>query len=184
MTSAAAGRRSATRSGWRSASAGGSCGRRCAAKNACKTCALGMGGQTRRHGQRGGPLSRGLQEVAAGDGRRHAGRHRAGVLRSATRIAQLQTLLAARAGIVRPADRSRSYAGPATRTTAPIAWDEALGRIADQLQAHAARRDLLLLQRPLVERGRLSAAALRPALRHQQRQQLLATTATRPAASA
>ena len=45
-----------------------------------------------RHGQRSRPLAGGLQEVAAGDGRRHAGRPRARVLRSATPSPSCETL--------------------------------------------------------------------------------------------
>ena len=52
--------------------------------------------------------------------------------------------------------------GRETRTTASITWDDALGRIAGKLKANDPGRRLLLRQRPLVERGRLPAAALRP----------------------
>ena len=41
-----------------------------------------------------------------------------------------------------------------------------------QARATSARRNLLVLQRPQLERGRLPAATLRPAVRHEQRQQL------------
>ncbi len=37
-------------------------------KNACKTCALGMGGQKGGNGQRNRQFSRGLQEIAASNG--------------------------------------------------------------------------------------------------------------------
>ena len=81
--------------------------------------------------------------------------------------------VAARAGMVRPAHHAALTPGPATRITASSPGTRRLDRVADKLRDHAARRDLLLRQRPLVQRGRLSAAALRPAVRHQLRQQLL-----------
>ena len=91
----------------------------------------GHGRPGRRHGQRGGPLARGLQEVAPGDGRRHAGAIQPRVLQHLL-ARPAAGVLAARAGSVRPARRSRCTPARATRITAPIAWDEALDRIADQ----------------------------------------------------
>ena len=83
----------------------GSCGARCAARTPARPARSGMGGQTRRHGQRGRPLARGLQEVAAGDGRRHAERHLARVLRPLFHRPTANPL-AARTGMVRPARRA------------------------------------------------------------------------------
>ena len=102
----------------------------------------------------------------------------------ATRIAAAANALAARAGVVRPARRRRSTPGRATRTTASIAWDEALERLADAAEGDAARAQLLLRQRPIVERGRLPAAALRARCSAPTTSTTAPTTAIRPAASA
>ncbi len=81
-------------------------------------------------------------------------------------------LLAARAGIVRPARRSRCCYTRGER----LLPADLVGRRARphrrQAEAARARRNVLVLQRPQQQRGRLSAAALRPPVRHEQRQQL------------
>ena len=141
-------------------------------KNACKTCALGMGGQKGGMVNEAGQLPRGLQEVAAGDGRRHAGGDQAGVLEHLLASPQLQAFSPREletCGRLVAAGRART---PGEQYYRPISWDDALGRIVAKLKATHARRNLLVLQRPQLERGRLSAATLRPALRHEQRQQL------------
>ena len=109
--------------------------------------------------------------MSAGDGRRHAGGHP-------------QRLLAAVFGARAAATSRRAnwkhcgrlvepvrYARETGRYT-PITWDEALETHRGQTSRHAARRNVLVLQRPQLQRSRLSAATLRPALRHEQRQQL------------
>ena len=85
-------------------------------RNACKTCGLGMGGQMGGNGQRSGAVPRGLQEVAAGHGGRHASRDLGRVLH-ALLDRPAAVLVAARAGSVRPAGhadlrRSRRLALP------------------------------------------------------------------------
>ena len=154
------------------------------AKNACKTCALGMGGQAGGMRNEAGPLARGLQEVAAGHGRRHAGGPRGPSSSRSYSHRPAAGALAARAGMVRPADARRCYAGPGdTHYRADRLGRGARRASPAQLQATPPDETLLLRQRPVVERGRLPAATVRPAVRHELRQQLLATTATRPAAS-
>ena len=142
------------------------------AKNACKTCALGMGGQAGGMRNETGPLAGGLQEVVAGDGRRHAGGPHARVLRNVTRSPSCRRCRRASwngaAG-----SRTPLYAGPGDTHYRAIAWDDALDRIVRPAADDAAGRELLLRQRPIVQRSGLPAAALRPALRHQLRQQLL-----------
>ena len=54
-------------------------------RNACKTCALGMGGQKGGMVNEIGIVPRSLQEKFAGDGCRHAARHRSELLASRTR---------------------------------------------------------------------------------------------------
>ena len=65
------------------------------------------------------------------------------------------------------------YAGPGDTHYRLVGWDEALARVAATAEAQPARPHLLLRQRPVVQRSRLPAAALRPAVRHELRQQLL-----------
>ena len=141
MTPAAAGRRSATRCAWRNRVGWRQLWRAMRAKNACKTCALGMGGQRGGMVNEAGPLARGLQEIAAGDGRRHAGRHPAASSSQHYSHRPAADAVAARAGMVRPADRRRCYAGPGDTHYRAIGWDEALDRIADQAASARARRD-------------------------------------------
>ena len=128
------------------------------------------GRPVRRHGQRGRPLPRGLQEVVSGDGRRHAGRGEADVLRDLFR--------APTADVYALPDRALRPARPASRAGEGLAALPAhrVGRRdgPDRREAagDAARPVLLLLQRPVEQRGRLPAAARRAALRHEPRQQL------------
>ena len=141
-------------------------------KNACKTCALGMGGQ------RGGMVNElgHFPEVCKKSRcRRWSPTCRApsaATSGSTYSPRELQQLLAARAGSLRPARRSRCST---RRETRPLHAD-LLGRGARphrrQAPRDAARRNVLVLQRPQQQRGRLSAATLRPAVRHEQRQQL------------
>ena len=130
----------------------------------------GHGRPVGRHGQRGGPLPRGLQEVVPGDGRRHAGRREADVLRDLL-LAPTADVHALSDGALRPA----RPAGGAREGFAALPADR-LGRRhgTDRQKAadHTARSDLLLLQWPFEQRSRLPAAALRAALRHEPRQQL------------
>ena len=126
-----------------------------------------------RHGQRGRPLARGLQEVAPGDGRRHAGR---ASRRSSSRATRSPSCARCRRASWNGAAGSPTplYAGPGD-THYRV---DRLGRGARPRSRRSCRRrrpdeQLLLRQRPLVERGRLPAAALRAAVRHQLRQQLL-----------
>ena len=134
----------------------------------------GHGRAARRHGQRGGPLSRGLQEVAAGDGRRHAGGDCSRSSFAPYSIAAAASAFAARAGRVRPADAA-ALRWPAARHYYRA---DRLGRgvstkIAAKLRGTPADETSSYVSGRCFERSRLPAAALRPALRHQQRQQLL-----------
>ncbi len=130
----------------------------------------GHGRPARRHGQRAGPVPRGLQEEPAGDGRRHAGRDSQRFL-AALLAPRVAAAFAARAGSVRPARR----AGALHPRHWPLHAD-LVGRCARADRRETAgdccRRNILVLQRPQQQRGRLPAAAVRPALRHEQRQQL------------
>ena len=81
-------------------------------------------------------------------------------------------LFAARAGSLRPADDAARCSSAQSQYYRPISWDDALRGIAGKLGADRARRKLLVLQRPQLERSRFSAAALCPAVRHEQCQQL------------
>ena len=140
-------------------------------KNACKTCALGMGGQKGGMVNEAGSFpevcKKSLQAMAA---------DMQGAIKpefwSTYSVPQLQAFspreLESCGRLVQPV-RARDRR---SNTTGRSRWDDALGRIVAQLQGRAARRDVLVLQRPLEQRGRLSAAALRPAVRHEQRQQL------------
>jgi hypothetical protein len=136
-------------------------------KNACKTCALGMGGQKGGMVNEAGRFPGGLQEVAAGHGRRHAG----GIqpeFWSTYSIAQLQKF----------SPRELESCGRLTAGVleqAAVLPADQLGRspLADRgkLRSRRARRTFWYFS-GRSERSGLSAAALRPALRHQQRQQL------------
>ena len=104
-------------------------------KNACKTCALGMGGQRGGMVNELGHFPEVCKKIAAGDGRRHAGRHPQRLLAARIRSAQLQQFspreLEACGRLVEPvALHARS--GP---YYTPISWDEALGRIVGKLRA-------------------------------------------------
>ncbi len=152
-------------------------------RNACKTCALGMGGQTRRHGQRGRPLPRGLQEVAAGDG----ADMQDGIAPeffARYSIAAAADAVAARAGMRAAGSSIRSTPARATRTIASIAWDEALDRLVDAAEGEpdptaasstpaAGRRT-----RPA------SCCSSSPGCTARTTSTTVPTTATRPAASA
>ena len=130
----------------------------------------GHGGPARRHGQRGGALSRGLQKIAAGDGRRHAGGDSRRFFLDVFNPA-VAAVHAARTRSLRPLD-----AATAVHTRRELLSADLLGRGTRtnrrQTAWHSGRRNVLVLQRPQFERGRLSAATVRPAVRHEQRQQL------------
>src|SRR5262245_20136839 len=139
------------------------------ARNACKTCALGMGGQAGGMRNEAGHwpevCKKSLQAMVAD--------MQKGLTPEFFRtysIAQLRTLTPRElewcGRLVSPL-----YAGPGDTHYRVISWDEALDRVASARSP--ARRPLLLRLGPLVHRGRLPAAAVRPPLRHQLRQQLL-----------
>ena len=148
------------------------CGRPCARKNACKTCALGMGGQAGGMRNEAGHwpevCKKSLQAMVAD---MQKGLQPEFFQRySHRRVADAD---APRAGMVRPTDRRRFTPAPTIRITASSTGTRRLTRVADKLRDNAAGPELLLRQRPIVQRGRLSAATIRPSLRHQLRQQLL-----------
>ena len=153
-------------------------------KNACKTCALGMGGQAGRHGQRGGPLSRGLQEIAAGHGRRHARGHPARVLRAPIRIAQLQAFSPRE---LESCGRltSRRAAEHGAQYYRPIAWDDAFEphRRASSKRS-SPDETLLVFQRPQLATKPAFCCNFSPGCTARTTSTTAATTATRPAASA
>ncbi len=107
-------------------------------KNACKTCALGMGGQ------RGGMVNelghfpevckKVLQAMVA-----DMQGPSAATSWQPIRIAQLQQLLAARTGSLRPADAAGASTRAATDYYRPITWDEALEQIAAKLRGTIRR---------------------------------------------
>ena len=110
----------------------------------------GHGRADGRHGQRSGALSRSLQEVAAGDGRRHAGGDPAATSGSTYSLAAAAGILAARAGNVRPARRSRCCYD-ARRAVLPA---DHVGR---RLRPH--RRQAASASRPTRPSGTSAAAA-------------------------
>ena len=181
MTPAAAGRRSATPCGRPArrlvAAVAGD-----AQPERLQDLRPGHGRPARRHGQRGRPLPRSLQEVAAGDGRRHAGRHLGRVLRALLASPSCDAV-AARAGIVRPA----GHADPCRARRHALSADR-LGRglgppRGDSCRSSAAGRELLLLQRPSSnEAGFLLQLFARRSARTTST--TAPTTATRRAASA
>ena len=141
-------------------------------KNACKTCALGMGGQMGGMVNEAGHFpevcKKSLQAMAAG----HAGRDLAGVLRALFHR-PAPDAVAARARIVRHGSSIRSTPARARRTTASSRGTRRSTRLAATLKASRPGAQLLLRQRPIVERSRIPAAALRAGVRDQLRQQLL-----------
>ncbi len=151
-------------------------------KNACKTCALGMGGQTGRHGQRSGPFSGSLQEVDAGHGRRHAGGDPARVLVGPIRSSSCRS---SRRVSWNPAAGwcSRCCLNEANQHYRPIAWDDALPRVAAKLKATPADETFWYFSGRSSQRSRLSAAACSPAFTAPTTSTTAATIATRPAAS-
>ncbi len=139
-------------------------------KNACKTCALGMGGQAGGMVNEAGHFpevcKKSLQAMVSD-------------MQGAVREQFFETYSVPQLQAFSP--RELEACGRLTTPLVleassqyyrPIAWDDGTG--ADRRQADAGRADgnLLVLQRPQLERGRLSAATVRPAVRHQQRQQL------------
>ena len=97
------------------------------------------------HGQRGRQLPGGMQKIAAGDGRRYAGRDQAGFLEHLLDRAT-SGVLAARAGVVRAA---RAAGGARRRPAILPANCVGRGDRADcgAIEADAARRDVLVFQR-------------------------------------
>ena len=85
-------------------------------------------------------------------------------------VAELRSLTPRELETVRSAGRADAFRRGQTHYT-PIDWPEALDRIAAHTQGDTAGRDVLVRQRPQLERGGFPAAAVRPGLRHQQRQQ-------------
>ena len=139
-------------------------------KNACKTCALGMGGQA------GGMVNEAghFPEVCKKSFQAMVADMQGAVKPSFFETYSLPQL---RAFTPHQLEHSGRLVQPVvlekgSQHYRPIEWGEAMERIAAKLEAHAARGGVLLLQRPLEQRGGLPAAALRPALRHQPRQQL------------
>ena len=124
-----------------------------------------------RHGQRGRPLPRGVQEVGAGTGRRHgSGHHRGDTGRTRPD------------GAVAPDERTVRGAGPAhlpdhlPRGRHPLPPGHVGGGAGCSRRRVLSNRSiahLLVHQRTLQQRGRLPAPADRPRPRIQQHQQLL-----------
>ena len=140
-------------------------------KNACKTCALGMGGQEGGMVNEAGHFpevcKKSLQAMAAD----MQGAIQPRVLRDLLDRATAG-VLAARAGILRPARHAAAATSTAHSTIGRSTGTRRSTASPRKLKQIAPSETLLVLQRPQLERGRLSAAAVRPAVRHQQRQQL------------
>ena len=151
-------------------------------KNACKTCALGMGGQAGGMVNEAGHFpevcKKSLQAMVAD----MQGGHRAEFF-STLLDRPAASLLAARAGSLRPADAARSYAGAGESYYRPIAWDDAWPRIVDAAEGDRARRALLVLQRSLARTKPASCCSCSPGSTAPTTSTTAATTATRPAAS-
>jgi hypothetical protein len=154
-------------------------------RNACKTCALGMGGQM------GGMVNEAghFPEVCKKSLQAMVAYMRAGISAdffARYSIAELRTLspreLKSCGRLVDPPLRRAgrdSLPGGELRRGARSCCSEADGK--------RSWPELLLRERPFVERGRLLAAALRPGVRQQRRQQLfllLPPGGRRPCASA
>ena len=132
----------------------------------------GHGRPARRHGQRGGPLAR--------RSARSRSRRWSPTCRAASRPSSSRGIPSPSCETLSPRELESCgrlvasvYAGAGDTHYRVIAWDEALDRLAAKLTASWSATQLLLRQRPVVERSRLPAAALRAAVRHQLRQQLL-----------
>ncbi len=108
-------------------------------KNACKTCALGMGGQKGGMVNEAGHFPGGLQEIAAGDGRRHAGGDQARILAAPIRSRSFRRFspreLEACGRLTQPLSAPRGRAITIGRSR----WDDALARIVEQAQVASLR---------------------------------------------
>ena len=139
-------------------------------RNACKTCALGMGGQMGGMVNEAGHFpevcKKSLQAMASDMQNRVSPD-----FFSRYSISQLRTLspreLESCGRLVAPV-----YAGAGETHYRVIAWDEALDRLAANC-GHRSPAQLLLLEWPLVERSWIPPAAVRAGVRDQRRQQLL-----------
>ena len=139
-------------------------------RNACKTCALGMGGQ------RGGMVNEAghFPEVCKKSLQAMAADMQNGIASeffARYSLSQLRSLspreLEACGRLVDPI-----YAGPGDSHYRVIAWDEALDRLSRNLTASGPNSQFLLRQRPVVERGGIPAAVAGAGVWNEQRQQL------------
>ena len=141
----------------------------------------GHGRPGRRHGQRGRPLSRSLQEIVAGHGRRHAGRHPPEFFETYS-LAQLQAFSPASwnpaGGLPRRWFSSRRAILP------PIAWDDALGGSMRQAGKHHAATRSSGIPAAAARTRRDFCCSCWPGCTARTTSTIAGTIATRPAASA